>query len=338
MRAGYDETCLGHDTGDRHPEHPDRLRALREALERRHAIRLVSPQPVSIDDLATVHDRSYLEDVRSFCAEGGGNWDADTVAVEGTWDAILASAGAACWSGREALSCTPGSKTPFSLGRPPGHHAVIDDAMGFCFANNVAVAAEDALRTDEVDQVAIVDWDVHHGNGTEDIFADRGDVFYASIHESGLYPGTGDVEEIGEGAGRGTTLNVPLTAGAGDADYSIVFSELVLPAIEAFDPDLLLISAGFDAHRHDPISRMSVTTDGFGHLTQLVAEAASTMDAGLGFVLEGGYGLETLAESVLAVHDALATGTAPTPAEDPIDATQSVIEEVQAARQGLGEK
>jgi acetoin utilization deacetylase AcuC-like enzyme len=129
-----------------------------------------------------------------------------------------------------------------------------------------------------------------------------------------------------------------LTAGAGNADYSAVLSEAVLPTIEGFDPDLFLISAGFDAHRHDPISRMSVTTDGFGHLTRLVADAATAMDAGLGFVLEGGYGLETLAESVLAVHDALASGSAPTPEGDPIEATRSVLDDVRSARQGLGEK
>jgi acetoin utilization deacetylase AcuC-like enzyme len=338
MRAGYDETCLGHDTGGRHPEHADRLRALREALERRHAVRFETPSPATIDDLATVHDREYLEELRSFCAEGGGNWDADTVAVEATWDAVLASAGAACWAAREALSCAPGSKTPFSLGRPPGHHADTDDAMGFCFANNVAVGAEDALSSDGVDRVAILDWDVHHGNGTQDIFAERGDVFFASVHEAGLYPGTGVVEDVGDGAGRGATLNVPLTAGAGDPDYDLALSEVVLPAIETFDPDLFLVSAGFDAHRHDPISRMSVSTDGFGHLTRLVADAATAVDAGLGFVLEGGYGLETLADSVLAVHDALATGDAPTPEGEPIAETRSVLEDVQSVRQGLGEK
>jgi acetoin utilization deacetylase AcuC-like enzyme len=300
-------------------------------------VRFTTPQSATIDELARVHDAGYLEDVRSFCADGGGNWDADTVAVEGTWKAILASAGGACWSAREALRNDPGRETPFALGRPPGHHAVVDDAMGFCFANNVAVGAQLALDLEAVDRVAIFDWDVHHGNGTQDIFLERGDVFYASVHEEGLYPGTGDLETVGQGPGQGSTLNVPLTAGAGNADYSAVCTEVVLPSIQHFDPDLVLISAGFDAHRHDPISRMSVTTDGFGHLTRLVADAATAMDAGLGFVLEGGYGLDTLAESVLAVHDALASGSAPTPAGDPLEATCDVIAKLRNRTQGLGE-
>ncbi|WIV68337.1 histone deacetylase family protein [Natrialbaceae archaeon AArc-T1-2] len=303
MRFGYSDTCLEHDPGSRHPESPDRLRAIREGLKRKHGVEYVEADPATIEQLAAVHDREYLEEIRSFCADGGGNWDPDTIAVEETWDAALRSAGLACWAAEAALEGEDGRETPFSLGRPPGHHAVTDDAMGFCFANNVAVAAQHALEDLRARRVAIVDWDVHHGNGTQDIFYDRGDVFVASIHESGLYPGTGDVDEAGEGDGEGTTVNVPMPAGADDADYLRTVEGVLAPALESFDPDLLLVSAGFDAHRHDPISRIRLSTDAYAVMTDRLRTIANDTDAALAFVLEGGYGLELLAESVAIVHE-----------------------------------
>ena len=303
MNFGYSDECLAHDTGERHPENPDRLRAIREGLARRHGVEYVDAEPASSEAVEAVHDADYVEEFREFCESGGGNWDPDTVAVEATWDAALQSAGLARWAALSALDGDDGRETPFSVGRPPGHHALSDDAMGFCFFNNVAVAAQAAIRERDAERVAILDWDVHHGNGTQEIFYDVGDVFYASLHEDGLYPGTGEVEESGEDAGEATTLNVPLPAGAGDPEYRDAVDDLVAPAFETFDPDLLLISAGFDAHRHDPISRMRVSTEGYGMLTARVRELAARTDAALAFVLEGGYGLDTLAESVATVHE-----------------------------------
>jgi acetoin utilization deacetylase AcuC-like enzyme len=305
MQFGYSDTCLDHDTGERHPETADRLRAIRRRLEDRHGVRYVDAGEASWEAMAAVHEEPYLEDVREFCEEGGGNWDPDTVACEATWEAAATSAGLAEWAAREALDGADGRETPFAIGRPPGHHAEPDNAMGFCFINNAAVAAEAVIQDPDLDaeRVAILDWDVHHGNGTQDAFYDREDVFYASIHEEGLFPGTGELHETGEGAGEGTTLNVPLDAGHDDADYLILLNRVIAPAIERFDPDLFVVSAGFDAHRHDPISRMRLSTEGYALMTDRVRDLCRDTDAALAFVLEGGYGLDTLSEGVATVHE-----------------------------------
>ena len=303
MRFGYDETCLEHDTGPRHPETPDRVRAIRKHLSRKHGVRYREADTPSMGTVESVHDPAYVASFREFCEAGGGDWDPDTVAVEATWDAALASAGLACWVAREAVDRPQGGDVPFSVGRPPGHHAVSDDAMGFCFFNNAGVAAQHAIDRGDANRVAIFDWDVHHGNGTQDIFYDRGDVFYASVHEEGLYPGTGGSKQTGDGAGEGTTLNVPLQSGAGDGAYATVVDDLLGPALARFDPDLLVVSAGFDAHRHDPISRMQVSSEGYGMLADRVRDVAAELDAGLGFILEGGYSLDMLAEGIGTVHE-----------------------------------
>ena len=331
MQFGYSETCLEHDTGPRHPETPDRLRAIRRALAKRHGVDYVEADPVSQARVEAVHDAEYVAEVKQFCENGGGNWDPDTVASESTWDATLASAGLSEWAAREAVGGADGRETPFALGRPPGHHAVEDDAMGFCFVNNAAVAAQAVLDDGDAERVAIFDWDVHHGNGTQDIFYDRGDVFYASFHEDGLYPGTGKVSETGDGAGEGTTLNVPLAAGAGDADYLYALTETLAPALDRFDPDLLIVSAGFDAHRHDPISRMRVSTEGYALLTDRVRGIAADAGAGLAFVLEGGYGLDTLSEGVAIVHETFDGRTPIESDEGPNEKTELLVDDVRDA-------
>jgi acetoin utilization deacetylase AcuC-like enzyme len=370
MNFGYREECLAHDTGGRHPESPDRLRAVREGLSGHHGVTYVDAEPASRAAIEAVHDPAYVAEIEEFCAAGGGKWDADTVGVEATWEASLASAGLAQWAARAALEGESGRETPFSLGRPPGHHAVSDDAMGFCFFNNAAVAAQAALdgeaitdgtdRTegdagrnvdaaptgsdgseaeneDSVDRVAIYDWDVHHGNGTQDIFYDRGDVLYCSVHEDGLYPGTGEIEETGSGEGAGRTVNAPLPAGCGDPEYTSVFQQCFAPAIEAFDADLLLVSSGFDAHEHDPISRMRVSTEGYGVLAAQTRDLAERVGAGLGFVLEGGYGLDTLTESVTTVQEVFEGYEPVAPEEDANERSQAVIEAVREAH-ALGAK
>ena len=337
MKFGYSPRCLEHDTGPRHPETADRLRAIREGLKRKHGVEYVDADVAAVDELTGVHDPEYVESVREFCAEGGGDWDPDTVAVEESWDAMTQSAGLAQWAARRALAGDQGRNTPFSLGRPPGHHALSDDAMGFCFVNNVAVAAQTIIDEESVDDVAIVDWDVHHGNGTQDIFYDRGDVFFASIHEEGLYPGTGDVDETGEGDGEGTTLNVPMPAGGDTADYVAVFERTIEPTIERFDPGLLIVSAGFDAHRHDPISRMRVSTEGYAVLTAQLRALCERVDAPIAFVLEGGYGLDVLADGVGMVHETFDGRTPIQPDEEVSDDVAERIEAVRTAH-GLGEK
>jgi acetoin utilization deacetylase AcuC-like enzyme len=335
MNFGYREVCLDHDTGPRHPESPDRLRAIRRALKEHHGVEYVAASDADIDLVRGVHDTDYIAEFREFCDDGGGNWDADTVAVEATWDAAFASAGLAVWAADAALAGDSGRDTPFALGRPPGHHAVGDDAMGFCFINNAAVAAQAALEAD-AERVAIFDWDVHHGNGTQDIFYDRSDVFYASIHEDGLYPGTGDVSETGAGDADGTNLNVKYKPGADTADYLAAIDECIAPAIREYDPDLLLVSAGFDAHEHDPISRMRVSTEGYGAMTDRMRSLTDTCDAALGFVLEGGYGLDTLADSITTVHEVFDGYQPMEPDDDVSDDARDVLDDL--AAQGFGSK
>ena len=303
MNFGYCETCLRHDTGPRHPESPDRLRAIRQALADRHGVEYVVPEPIDVERVLAVHEENYVEGLELFCQRGGGNWDADTVASEKSWDAALASAGLAEWAAENALEGNDGRDTPFALGRPPGHHAVSDQAMGFCFFNNAAVAAQSVIDRGLAERVAIFDWDVHHGNGTQDICYEQGDVFYVSIHEEGLYPATGRITETGEGEGERTTMNIPFPPGTTQTAYVAALVEVIGPALVAFDPDLILISAGFDAHEHDPISRMRVSTEGYGLFTKRVRDIAEQSDAALAFILEGGYGLDTLSSSVALVHE-----------------------------------
>lgn len=329
MRFGHSETCLAHDPGPRHPESPDRLRAIRRRLSREHATSFAEGSDASRAVLESVHEATYLDDLEAFCAAGGGDWDPDTAATEQTWQAAVRSAGLAEWAAIRALSGDDGPETPFSLGRPPGHHAEPDDAMGFCFLNNVAVAARAALDTADVERVAIFDWDVHHGNGTQAAFLEDESVFYASVHEEGLFPGTGDIDERGTGVGAGTTLNVPLPSGAGDAGYDHVTSAVITPAIDRFDPDLVLVSAGFDPHRHDPISRMRLSTEGFGILTAQVESLAAEIGASLAFVLEGGYGLDTLADGVAMVNQVF-EGYEPTRPSDEV--STAVLERVETVR------
>ncbi|MFB6112247.1 MAG: histone deacetylase family protein [Halobacteriaceae archaeon] len=325
MRFGYSETCLEHDPGRRHPESPDRLRAIRRRLSREHAVSYTEAPSADPNQVEAVHDSHYVEALERFCADGGGDWDPDTTASETTWPAARRSAGLAIWAANRAIAGDDGRDAPFSLGRPPGHHAVTDDAMGFCFFNNAAVATAAAREQSGIDRVAIFDWDVHHGNGTQEIFAGVDGVLYTSVHEEGIYPGTGGIDETD----GGTTLNVPVPAGTSDAGYCHVVDAAIAPAISRFDPDLLVISAGFDPHRHDPISRTRLSTEGFGLLTQRVRTLAGELEVGLAFVLEGGYGLETLSDGVAMVNRVF-DGYDPVEPED--GPAEAVSERVDAVR------
>jgi acetoin utilization deacetylase AcuC-like enzyme len=335
MRFGFSETCLEHDPGPRHPESPDRLRAVKQGLAKRHGVAYEDAPPADESDATAVHDPTYVAEIQAFCDRGGGNWDPDTAASKETWSAALASAGLAMDAARDALDGVDGRDTRFALGRPPGHHAVVDDAMGFCFLNNAAIAAQHAIDEYGAERVAIFDWDVHHGNGTQDVFEARSDVFYGSIHEDGLYPGTGDPDETGVGDGEGTTLNVPLPAGAGDADYCATFDDLFAPALTDFDPDLLLVSAGFDAHRHDPISRMHVSTEGYGLLTDRVRDVADETGAALAFVLEGGYSLDTLADGIGMVHETFDGREPVEPEDEASDDVRQLVDDIGASHSAL---
>lgn len=266
-----------------HPESEQRMEQIRSILPGGR-IGLKAP-PVSMDDLLRVHMSEYLsrlEDLSGRCRPGGVAFlDSDTYVVSGSWDAARYAAGAAIAAAEEALSGRPA----FAVVRPPGHHAGPVYGMGFCLINNIAVAAAWALT--RVSQVAIIDWDVHHGNGTQAMFYDSDRVLYCSVHRSPFYPGTGRREETGSGAGEGCTVNVPLPAGSGSDAYLQVFQEEILPAVCSFDPDLILISAGQDPLADDPLGGMNLEPGDFGLLTELVCSVARKPPA---LVLEGGYG------------------------------------------------
>lgn len=294
-------TFDAHTGGHEHPERPERLQAIREGLA--HAgldtrLHRVQAPAATRAALERVHTPRYVATLEAFCAQGGGALDADTAVVLPSWDAAVRAAGAVTHAVHQVLSGA--WQRAFCSVRPPGHHAPADRAMGFCLFDNVAVGAQAALDSGLARRVAILDWDVHHGNGTQDIFYDRGDVLFASWHQYPFYPGTGALEEAGEGAGRNTTVNCPLAAGSGDAEYLHAWETRIRPALEDFAPDLLCISAGFDADRRDPLGELTVTAGGFARLSQAVIGWADRQVGGrVVSVLEGGYSLPALAEDVV---------------------------------------
>ncbi len=300
--------CLEHDPGEGlpgHPERPERLRAIEGALAGRDWLgweRREAPAAFE-EDLLLVHPREHVDAIRELCRSGGGAIDADTFAAEASWEAALRSAGAACAMTRALLAGE--ARVGFSAGRPPGHHAEPSRAMGFCLFDNIAVAAALAIAELGVERVFILDWDVHHGNGTAEIFRHRADVLFASIHQGGIFPGTGAREDTGSGPGEGFTINLPVPAGSAENTWLTLLEDEVLPAAAEFAPQLVLISAGFDAHRDDPLAECRLEASSFARMASLVRSAAEGWGAPVGAVLEGGYNLEALAESVVATMAAL---------------------------------
>lgn len=281
----------GHDTTP-HPENPLRAIAIDRELRRRG---LCDGRSTRVWDMATddqilrVHGAGLLSSLKGLVASGGGEVDPDTIAFPDSLDAARFAAGAGI-DAVEAL-CTQQATTAFVLGRPPGHHATRHRAMGFCLLNTVAITAAHA-RARGFDRVAIVDWDVHHGNGTEAIFYDRADILFCSTHQygRGFFPGTGSDRDCGAGPGHGFTLNVPLSAGDGDAAVIGALQHSILPAVHSFQPDIILVSAGFDAHVDDPLGGLRVTDEGFRALASLTWDVAREVCGGrLIAVLEGGY-------------------------------------------------
>ncbi len=288
-----------------HPERPDRLLAVAAALDpRRAALTPLAARSADDAELLRVHGRAHLARVTEAAARAPSRLDPDTYAC-GASDAVarLAAGGAidlvrAIASGR--------ARAGIAAVRPPGHHAESDQPMGFCLFNNVAIAARAAQAELGVDKILIVDWDVHHGNGTQHSFEEDPSVLYFSTHQFPYYPGTGDFHEIGTGRGEGATVNVPMPAGCGDAEYLAVFERVLAPIARGFRPDLILVSAGFDAHRDDPLAAMDVTEAGYQGMAGVVRALADELcDGRLACVLEGGYSATGLAEGIGALADAL---------------------------------
>lgn len=338
---GYvlDEVFVNHRAPAGHPERPARAEAVRDALVKagvRERGTQVAIRAATDEELARVHAGGYLDELTRAVPGKSGWLDADTYFSPGTWDAALAAAGSVCELTTRVLAGE--LKSGLAVVRPPGHHAESKRAMGFCIINNVAVAAA-AARAAGAARVAVLDWDVHHGNGTQEIFWEDPDVMYLSVHQFPFYPGTGSPDEIGAGAGRGATVNVGLPAGAGDRDYLATFDHVLVPALRRFRPDLILVSAGFDAHHADPLAAMRVTRLGFAGMASRMRAAADELAGGRWVVaLEGGYDLNALGEGATAALTALGEPATPTydtveladashPAQAAIAATQRALAE-----------
>jgi acetoin utilization deacetylase AcuC-like enzyme len=307
-----DPRYAAHEGPAGHPERPERLGAVASAIDRfGGALVHRAPRPASPDELLAVHDRAHIEHVRRTAAAGAGQLDPDTYVSRESYHVALLAAGACA---DLALRVARGdARAAFAAVRPPGHHAEGDRAMGFCLFNNAAIAARAVQREAGVERVLILDWDVHHGNGTQHTFETDPSVLYVSTHQYPFYPGTGAAGEIGLGRGEGATLNVPMPAGCGDTEYVGVFQRVIAPAARAFRPDYWIISCGFDAHEDDPLAAMRVSRSGYAAMTAIVRTLADELSGGrMLFVLEGGYSLRGLAEGVGALLAGI-TADAPAP-------------------------
>jgi len=300
---------LLHEMGHYHPENPRRLEVVYQMLDEAGPelnIQQIPARKATFEEIATNHSPRYVEAIASTAGHRQTYLDPDTSTCADSWDASTAAVGGllnlvdAVVEGRV--------RNGFGLVRPPGHHAVWDRAMGFCIFNNVAIAARHAMSRHAMERIAIVDWDLHHGNGTQSSFYDDPRVLFISTHQYPHYPGSGSVQETGRGKGEGYTINVPLSPGAGDLEYVAIFHKLVAPVLRIFKPELVLVSAGFDAHERDPLGGMGITAQGYEQMVRILMRAAAEICSGrLVLTLEGGYDLHALRESIASVLLCLST-------------------------------
>lgn len=304
MRYGIvlDEVFLDHLVPPGHPERPERIQVLLDTLaplRKRPDVTWLAPKAADESAILAVHSEEHLRRIKATAGQGPQALDPDTHTGANSYKTALLVAGSAL----ELVKSLGAGEldSGFVMGRPPGHHAERDRAMGFCLINNAAVAAQASISLGLAERVAVVDFDVHHGNGTQNIFYERSDVLYVSSHQHPFYPGTGLQAELGTGEGRGFTANLPLRAGSGDSFYSRVYADLVSPILLEYDPDLIIVSAGFDAHEDDPLGGMDLSVEGFVSLTQTLNDVArKTAEGRILYILEGGYSLDGLSQSVLS--------------------------------------
>jgi len=308
MKAGlvYDPIYLEHDTGD-HVENSQRLVAAMSYLQEtgmKEKLTCLPPRPALLEELEMIHAPEYISYVKSKAENGGGWLDPDTVMSPKSYEAALYAAGGLMVAVEAVMKGEV--DTAFALVRPPGHHALHDRAMGFCIFNNMAIAAKFALSKFSLNRILIADFDVHHGNGTQDAFYADPKVLYFSTHQYPFYPGTGWMDETGTGEGEGTTVNFPMAAGWGDEEYLRAFNEVLVPIARRFQPQIILVSAGLDAHWADQLAMMRVSVTGFAQMAVILKELAAELCQGrLVFTLEGGYNLQVVASSIKAVFDVL---------------------------------
>ena len=300
-KTGYisDPFYLKHEN-EPHPENPGRLNAIQKNIESSkyyNNLTLIQPRKATLEDITQIHDKGYIKSVEDSCRNGVRNLDADTVISKDSYQAALLSAGAGLEAVDKILEGTVDNA--FCAVRPPGHHAEQNKAMGFCLFNNVGVIARYAQNVQKLEKVFIFDWDVHHGNGTQHSFYKDSSVYYSSIHQYPFYPGTGSVDETGTGDGLGSNLNLPMRAYSCDTDYINAIEHKLIPVIQKFNPDLIIISAGFDAHENDPLAQINLSTECYGKMTQKLMEVANDVcDGRILSMLEGGYDYSALADSV----------------------------------------
>lgn len=304
----YHPDYLKHQTGPGHPERPERLSYLVNHLLGQpiwNSLIHLQPQHARTDHITLVHPENYVSGIAKACSSGVTVLDGgDTHVGRDSYDVALLAAGAVVEAVDQVM--TGKLDAAFCAVRPPGHHAETATAMGFCLFNNAAIAARYAQKNHGVERVAILDWDVHHGNGTQEIFYEDSSVLYISIHQYPFYPGTGAAEETGSGKGKGFTLNCPMNAGSGEREYLEAFHHRILPALENFKPELMILSAGFDAHKDDPLAGINLSEETFGKMTEIVKHVAEMYCAGkIVSVLEGGYDLNALGTSVFQHLDTL---------------------------------
>ena len=296
----YDPIYLEHDMPG-HPENKRRLERTVALLEQQGMLERLTPlkpSPISMERLQRNHSQGYIDQVRRVCERGGGHLDPDTYVNSRSYDVALVAAGGLV----DAVEAVLDSRVDnaFAVVRPPGHHALTSRGMGFCLFNNVAVAARYALEEKGLERILIVDFDVHHGNGTQDSFYGESSVLYFSTHQYPYYPGTGHWQEIGKGEGQGYTANVPLPGGVGDEGFQCIFDEFFYPLAERYQPQLILVSAGYDSHWDDPLAMMGLSITGYAHLARTLKAMADDFCGGkIVFTLEGGYHLEVLSHSIL---------------------------------------